>query len=352
MAIWRKELEAAGRARTLERAKRAIGRSTVYRLGAGGMRPSAELARSSDCSGFVAWAIGIPRQLPPRTGGWLDTDCYWRGGSPVADGLFLQVAPENAKCGDLYVYPDRGGRQGHIGVISEMREERPAMVIHCSSGNHRRCGDAVQETDCSVFDRNPNRRIVSVQYSLLRHIFGDVRPVAKVVARGVQIDEAMILSTINLREISMVNEGDKAPDFELKADDGSTVRLSDQKGNRIILYFYPRADTPGCTIEACDFNELAPRVEEKGAMVYGVSPDSVEDVRAFKAKYDLTFKLLADEDHAVAERYGVWTEKTMFGKKSMGTERTTFVIDPNGRIEKIYRKVGAKGHADEVVSAL
>lgn len=352
MAIWRRELETAGRERTLERAHSAIGRSTVYRLGAGGMRTSAVPARSLDCSGFVAWAIGIPRQLPPRTGGWLDTDCYWRGGSPVVDGLFLHVAPENAKPGDLYVYPDSGGRQGHIGIISEVQDKRPTKVVHCSSGNHRRCGDAIQETYCSVFDRNPKRRIVSVQYKLLRHIFGEARPTAEIVARGVQIDGTMILSKINLREISMVNEGDKAPDFELEADDGSKVKLSDLKGNRIILYFYPRADTPGCTIEACDFNELAPRVEEKGAVVFGVSPDSVEDVRAFKQKYDLTFKLLADEDHAVAEKYGVWTEKMLFGKKSMGTERTTFIIDPDGRIEKIYRKVSAKGHANNVVSAL
>ncbi len=439
MTIWQKDLADAGRERTLERARSAIGRSTAYRLGAGGMRPSATLGRSSDCSGFVAWTIGIPRQLPPKTGAWLDTDCYWRGGSPVADGLFLRVDAETALPGDLYVYPDSGGRQGHIGVITGTQDGKPTRVIHCSSGNHRRSGDAVQETGCTIFERNPNRRIMSVEYSRLRELFGGRPPPpvydlrseilnsdpallrilrgARLVARGVQlegvgtvqdalnqlgvenpdylvdlgtgdrergyfgskteraltrlqethnipatgvldaetlraIDESLIRTTSRTSETSMVKENDQAPDFELRADDGSTVKLSDSRGDRIILYFYPRADSPGCTVEACEFNELAPRVEEKGALVFGISPDSVEDVRAFKEKFDLNFKLLADEDHAVAVRYGVWTEKSMFGKKSMGTERTTFVIDSEGRIEKIYRKVGAKGHANEVVSAL
>lgn len=150
----------------------------------------------------------------------------------------------------------------------------------------------------------------------------------------------------------MLNEKDTAPDFELTADDGSTVKLSDLRGNRVILYFYPRADTPGCTIEACDFSELTPRVEEKGAVVLGVSPDTVEDVRKFKEKFNLNFRLLADADHAVAEEYGVWKEKSMFGKTTMGAERTTFIIAPDGRIEKIYRNVNAKGHAEKVVTAL
>lgn len=145
---------------------------------------------------------------------------------------------------------------------------------------------------------------------------------------------------------------DPAPDFELDADDGSRVRLSDLRGSKVILYFYPRADTPGCTIEACEFGELTPRIDERGAVVLGVSPDPVEDVRKFREKFDLPFRLLADADHEVSEKYGVWKEKTLFGKKKMGTERATFVIDEEGKIARVYRNVRAEGHAAKVLEEI
>jgi peroxiredoxin Q/BCP len=150
----------------------------------------------------------------------------------------------------------------------------------------------------------------------------------------------------------MLNEKDVAPDFELTADDGSTVRLSALRGQRVILFFYPKADTPGCTVEACEFGALTPQISEKGAVVLGISPDPVKDVAKFREKFGLPFRLLADEDHAVAEMYGVWGEKTMFGRTYMGVERTTFLIDAEGRIERIYRKVTPEGHAADVLGAL
>lgn len=145
---------------------------------------------------------------------------------------------------------------------------------------------------------------------------------------------------------------DPAPDFDLDADDGSRVRLSDLRGSKVILYFYPRADTPGCTIEACEFRDLTPRIDERGATVLGVSPDPVEDVRKFREKFDLPFRLLADANHEVSERYGVWKEKTLFGKKMMGTERATFVIDEEGKIARVYRNVRAEGHAAKVLEEI
>lgn len=149
-----------------------------------------------------------------------------------------------------------------------------------------------------------------------------------------------------------LQENDLAPDFELAADDGSRVRLSDLRGRRVILYFYPRADTPGCTTEACEFRDLTPRIQDKGAVVLGISPDPVDAVRKFRDKFDLPFRLLADEDHAIAEAYGVWGEKTMFGKKYMGVLRSTFLIDESGQIARVYRKVVPEGHAEEVLGAL
>ena len=149
-----------------------------------------------------------------------------------------------------------------------------------------------------------------------------------------------------------LQENDLAPDFELTADDGTRVRLSDLRGKRVILYFYPRADTPGCTTEACEFRDLTPQIQEKGAVVLGVSPDPVDAVRKFRGKFDLPFRLLADEDHAIAEAYGVWGEKSMFGKKYMGVERTTFLIDENGQIAKVYRQVNPSGHAGLVLEDL
>ncbi len=150
----------------------------------------------------------------------------------------------------------------------------------------------------------------------------------------------------------MLQENDLAPDFTLPADDGSTVRLSELRGRKVVLYFYPRADTSGCTIEACEFRDALPRIEEEGAVVLGVSPDPVAELRKFRDKYDLNFRLLADEDHQVAEAYGVWKEKSMYGKTFMGVERSTFVIDEDGRIARAYRKVRPGGHAAEVAAGL
>ena len=146
--------------------------------------------------------------------------------------------------------------------------------------------------------------------------------------------------------------GDPAPDIQLHTDSGEDFRLSQMKGKRVVLYFYPRADTPGCTVEACEFRDDIKTFGKKGTAVIGVSPDKPSAQAKFKEKYDLPFTLLADENKAAAEAYGVYKEKNMYGKKLMGTERTTFIIGPDGKIEKIYNKVKAKGHAAEVLEAL
>src|SRR5271157_2956589 len=150
----------------------------------------------------------------------------------------------------------------------------------------------------------------------------------------------------------MLKEGDKAPDIRVRTDSGEEFRLSDLKGQRVVLYFYPKADTPGCTTEACEFRDGMAKFAKKGAAVVGVSPDKPAAQAKFKQKYDLPFTLLADEDKAAAHAYGVWKEKNMYGKKVMGIERTTFVINAVGRIEKIYAKVKAKGHASTVLGEL
>ena len=150
----------------------------------------------------------------------------------------------------------------------------------------------------------------------------------------------------------MLNDKDMAPDFELPADDGSRIRLSELRGRRVVLFFYPKADTPGCTIEACEFRDRSPDFDTRDAVVLGISPDPVEDVRAFREKFGLPFRLLADADHEVAEAYGLWGEKTLFGNKYWGVERSTFVIDAEGVISRIYRKVKPEGHAAEVLDAL
>ena len=150
----------------------------------------------------------------------------------------------------------------------------------------------------------------------------------------------------------MLKVGDKAPDIRVHTDTGGDFRLSDLKGKRVVLYFYPRANTPGCTVEACEFRDGIRAFAKKGAAVVGVSPDKPEAQASFKAKFALPFTLLADEDRAAAQAYGEWKEKNMYGKKVMGIERSTFVIGPDGKIEKIYAKVKAKGHAAEVLAGL
>ena len=150
----------------------------------------------------------------------------------------------------------------------------------------------------------------------------------------------------------MLKEGDQAPAIRLRTDSGEEFKLSDLRGKRVALYFYPRADTPGCTTEACEFRDHLKKFAGKGAAVVGVSPDKPGALARFKTKYELPFSLLADEDKAAAQAYGVWKEKNMYGKKSMGIERTTFVIGADGKIEKIYAKVKAAGHAEKVLAEL
>jgi peroxiredoxin Q/BCP len=150
----------------------------------------------------------------------------------------------------------------------------------------------------------------------------------------------------------MLQVGDRAPDIEIPTDSGEAFRLSEMKGKRVVLYFYPKADTPGCTVEACEFRDGIKAFGKKGAAIVGVSPDKPAAQAKFKQKYDLPFTLLADQDKAIAEAYGVYQEKNMYGKKVMGIVRTTFVIGPDGKIERIYHKVKAKGHAAEVLAGL
>jgi thioredoxin-dependent peroxiredoxin len=150
----------------------------------------------------------------------------------------------------------------------------------------------------------------------------------------------------------MLKEGDQAPDIRLRADSGEPFALSGLKGQRVVLYFYPKADTPGCTTEACEFRDGAKSFAKKGAVVVGVSPDNAAAQAKFKKKFSLPFTLLADEEKAAAQAFGVWKEKNMYGRKVMGIERSTFVIGPDGKIEKIYTRVKAQGHAAEVLAAL
>jgi peroxiredoxin Q/BCP len=151
----------------------------------------------------------------------------------------------------------------------------------------------------------------------------------------------------------MLEEGRKAPGFSLPSDSGKTIALEDFKGrNKVVLYFYPKDDTSGCTAQACEFRDNWKAVQAAGAVVLGVSPDGVASHGKFKGKYQLPFPLLADEDHAVAEAYGAWGEKSMYGRKYHGILRTTFVIGTDGKIEKVFQKVKPKGHAAEVLAAL
>lgn len=149
-----------------------------------------------------------------------------------------------------------------------------------------------------------------------------------------------------------IEKGSKAPDFTLESDQGGEVTLSELRGKKVVLYFYPKDDTPGCTIEACEFRDSMPGIDEAGAVVLGVSPDDVESHRRFKGKYGLPFKLLADPDHSVAESYGAWGEKKVGGAAIEGIRRSTFVIDEEGKIERVFKQVKPKGHGQQVVAAL
>jgi peroxiredoxin Q/BCP len=149
-----------------------------------------------------------------------------------------------------------------------------------------------------------------------------------------------------------IEAGLRAPAFTLPADDGVEVRLADLKGQPVVLYFYPRDDTPGCTREACAFRDQRAKLQKLGAAVLGVSGDSIESHGKFRDKFSLNFPLLADVDHQVAEKYGAWREKNMYGKKSMGIQRSTFLIGPDGKVVKVWKQVKVDGHDEQVIAAL
>jgi peroxiredoxin Q/BCP len=150
----------------------------------------------------------------------------------------------------------------------------------------------------------------------------------------------------------VLEAGASAPDFTLPDQDGNEVNLAGLKGETVVLYFYPRADTPGCTTQACSVRDHRADYKSAGARVIGISPDPVEAVTKFAGKFDLDFTLLADADHSVADAYGTWVEKSMYGKKYMGVQRATFIIDPAGKIAKVFPKVSPKTHDDVVLKAL
>jgi peroxiredoxin Q/BCP len=149
-----------------------------------------------------------------------------------------------------------------------------------------------------------------------------------------------------------IQEGDQAPDIELETDACEKFRLSQQRGRKVVLYFYPRASTPGCTVESCEFRDANQDILKRGAVVVGVSPDTTTAQAKFKKAQHLTFPLLADVERRAAQAYGVWKEKNMYGKKVFGVQRTTFLIDEQGRVAKVFRKVKPQGHAAEVLAAL
>jgi thioredoxin-dependent peroxiredoxin len=150
----------------------------------------------------------------------------------------------------------------------------------------------------------------------------------------------------------MVQNGETAPDFTLPDDTGSVVQLAKLKGRPVVVYFYPKDDTSGCTQEAKDFSCLDHEFAEAGAVLVGISPDSVARHKSFKSKYELSLRLLSDEDKAAAQAYGVWVEKSMYGRKYMGVERSTFLIDKKGKLVRSWRKVKIPGHAEEVLAAV
>lgn len=149
--------------------------------------------------------------------------------------------------------------------------------------------------------------------------------------------------------MSTLQAGDTAPDFELPTDGGGTVKLSGLRGGNVVLYFYPKDDTPGCTVEALEFTALAPEFAGANTTVIGISPDSVKAHDKFKQKHDLTIRLAADEEKAVSKAYGVWVKKSRYGREYMGVERATFLVAPDGRLAEIWPKVSAKGHAEAVL---
>ena len=150
----------------------------------------------------------------------------------------------------------------------------------------------------------------------------------------------------------MIEVGKKAPDFTLQDQDGKKIRLSSFRGRKVVLYFYPKDDTSGCTTQACGVRDRIDEFDAKGAVVLGVSPDSAASHTKFREKYELNLTLLADPDHAVAEKYGVWQEKSMYGRKYWGVARTTYVIDGQGRVEQVLEKVKPGAHADQVLELL
>jgi len=150
----------------------------------------------------------------------------------------------------------------------------------------------------------------------------------------------------------VIEEGKLAPDFELPTDGGETIKLSDLRGKPVVLYFYPKDDTPGCTTQACGIRDAYGEFEKAGAVVLGVSPDNEKSHGKFKSKYELPFTLLADTEHSVAEQYGVWGEKSFAGKKYMGVNRSTFVIDADGNVKRVMHDVKPANHADDVLEAL
>lgn len=150
----------------------------------------------------------------------------------------------------------------------------------------------------------------------------------------------------------MINQGQKAPDFDLPASTGDNISLKSLKGKNVVLFFYPKDDTPGCTVEACGFRDSYKTIEKMGAVILGISPDSVKSHDKFISKFQLPYPLLADEEKKMCQDYGVWVEKSMYGKKYMGVARTTFIIDGQGKIAKIFEKVKPEGHNAEVIEAL
>src|SRR5690349_2429041 len=176
MTTWKELLQTASIAQSLARARTGLEETTVYTLGKGGFDPTKQLTKECDCSGFIAWAIGIPRELPPGSQRWLDTDAYWAGGGSAAKAagfpLFKTVAAAAAEPGDLIVYPDHAGHEGHIGIIADVKQDGKLSVIHCSKGNFTHFGDATRETDAHVWDIQSMTRIMRTDYDALRRYAG------------------------------------------------------------------------------------------------------------------------------------------------------------------------------------